>query len=130
MNNIVFLNSEEIIRLNAKQIQYYGGIHGLRDRHLLESATHESQVSFSGTYLYKDIFEMAATSAYSLIKNHPFIDGNKRTGMAAAFIFLYSNKYRLPLNQEEWVNLAIDIATSKITLKKVAHILRKKSRAR
>lgn len=124
---IRFLTLEEIIRLHAEQIEIFGGMHGIRDQGLLESALYEPQASFGGKYLHGNLFGMATAYAYSIIKNHPFIDGNKRTGIMSALLFLDYHDTYLNLTQEEVVNLAITIATTKISHKKIAAQLKKKT---
>jgi death on curing protein len=125
MQHIRFLMPYEIIRIHASQINRFGGIHGIRDYGLLESATFEPQASFGGEYLYKDIFNMSAAYAYSIIKNHPFIDGNKRTGTLSALMFLDYNGYETSANQDQLFELAIAIAISKITIEEIASFLKK-----
>jgi death-on-curing protein len=68
-------------------IEVYGGSEGLRDEGLLGSAIAQPQTSFSHNYLYADLFEMAAAYLYHIVQNHPFYDGNKRTGAAAQLPF-------------------------------------------
>lgn len=78
LDSIFFLTEEEIISIHTVQINKYGGPHGIRDKGLLASAVHTPQATFSNQYLHQDIFQMAAAYMYSIIKNHPFIDDNKR----------------------------------------------------
>ena len=124
MLDIEFLTTDEVLKLHDDQIKLFGGSYGVRDHNLLDSAIHNPQASFNGKFLHKNIFEIAAAYAYGIIKNHPFIDGNKRTGIMSAIIFLDSNDYETTLTQEELYSLAIDIATSKTTPKKVATIFK------
>lgn len=125
MQHIRFLVPDEVIRIHASQINRFGGIHGIRDYGLLESATFEPQASFGGEYLYKDVFNMGAAYAYSIIKNHPFLDGNKRTGTLSALMFLDYNGYEVDVNQDQLFDLSIAIATSKITIEEIASMLEK-----
>jgi len=75
-------------------IKTYGGSEGLRDAGLLHSAIAVPQASFGGNYLHAGLFEMAAAYLYHIVQNHPFVDGNKRTGAAAAIVFLAMNDIR------------------------------------
>ena len=68
---------------------------------LLDSAINMPKVSFGGDYLHKDVFEMAAIYAYCIIKNHPFADGNKRTGIVCALLFLNYNSTEINVTQAE-----------------------------
>ena len=89
----LFLTQEEVLRAHETQIALFGGSSGIRDLGLLESALSMPQASFGGTYLHADIYEMAAAYLFHIVSNHPFIDGNKRTGMVAAVTFLDLNGY-------------------------------------
>lgn len=127
MKEIRFLTLKEVIKFHDYQLFLFGGLDGIRDHNLLESALYNPQSSFDGNFLYKNIFEMAAAYAHGIIKNHPFFDGNKRTGTASAVTFLRYNRYKLTLTESELYSLAINIATSKTTPKKVATIFKKMS---
>jgi len=127
MQKIRFLDIAEVVLVNKGQIQLFGGLHGIRDKSLLESAVYDVQSSFGGQYLYKDIHRMAAGYAYNIIKNHPFIDGNKRTGIVCCLIFLQYNEIELVFEQDELYKLGIAIATSKSkNIDKTAAIFKKK----
>jgi death-on-curing protein len=96
-----YLAPEQILFLHARLIDETGGRHGLRELALLESAAARPLATFGGQDLYPDLFSKAAALMDSLINNHPFVDGNKRTGIAAAGLFLMQNGYRLtPTNPE------------------------------
>lgn len=92
---------------------------------MLESAIFAPRATFDQTFLHKDIFDMAAAYACGIIKNHPFIDGNKRTGIIVMLIFLKYNGHELNFEQEALCQLGISIAKSKIASKKIASLLRK-----
>ena len=83
----IFLSYDEILEVHDDQILRYGGSNGIRDKKLLFSALAQPGISFGGQYLHETIFEMAAAYLYHIIKNHPFLDGNKRTGIVSALIF-------------------------------------------
>jgi len=88
---LIFLTLAEVIEIHKDQIERYCGHPGLRDYDLLCSAAAMSEASFCGNYLHIDIFEMAAAYVFHICKNHPFIDGNKRTGLACGLVFLEIN---------------------------------------
>ena len=91
MADALFLTLAEVVEIHADQIQRYGGQAGVRDLALLESALAQPEAFFAGEWLHGDVHEMAAAYAYHLCQNHPFNDGNKRTALAAALVFLELN---------------------------------------
>ncbi len=121
---IRFLTFEEIQVLHDQQIDKYGGSHGVRDFGLLQSAAMTPLSTFGGKYLYQDIFAMAGVYAYGIIKNHPFIDGNKRTGIASSLVFLRDNKIKLLFKKGELFSLGIAIATSQVSREEIADFFR------
>ena len=91
MHDPAFLALAEVIDIHADQLRRYGGQGGVRDLGLLQSALAQPEASFSGAWLHRDLHDMAAAYAYHLSQNHPFIDGNKRTALASALVFLELN---------------------------------------
>ncbi len=75
-----FLTLDEVIEIHRDMIERYGGSFGIRDEGLLESAVAMPQAGFGEQYLHADVFEMAAAYLFHIVRNHPFVDGNKRTG--------------------------------------------------
>jgi len=96
-----YLGPEQVLFLHARLIEETGGGHGLRDLALLESAVSRPGATFGGRDLYPDLFAKAAALMDSLLRNHPFVDGNKRTGIAAAALFLIQNGRRLAATNAE-----------------------------
>jgi death-on-curing protein len=96
-----YLTPEQILFLHARLTEETGGSHGLRDLGLLESAAACPRATFAGEDLYPDLFSQTAALMDSLIHNHPFVDGNKRTGITAAALFLVRNGYRLTTSNPE-----------------------------
>lgn len=113
MGKIVFLSLEQILAIHHDQISNYGGSHGIRDLSLLESAVHRLQVSFMGEDLYPNIFDKAAALIHSLVLNHPFIDGNKRTGTIAGAGFLHFNGWDLKVSQKEIEEISLNVESKK-----------------
>lgn len=109
-----FLNQSEVLAIHADQIVSLGGTVGVRDARLLESALAQPEATFSGQFLHSTIYEQAAAYLFHLAKNHPFIDGNKRTAFAVMDTFLRVNGYELTLTNEEAYALVMDVATSRI----------------
>ncbi|BCV23823.1 type II toxin-antitoxin system death-on-curing family toxin [Gelria sp. Kuro-4] len=91
MEDIIFLTLAEVIEVHQDQINRYGGAPGVRDFALLGSSLAMPEASFGGAYLHIGLYEMAAAYAFHLSQNHPFIDGNKRTALACALLFLEFN---------------------------------------
>lgn len=90
-----FLTVEEVLVIHDEQIEEYGGIRGIRDQGLLESAVMMPQASFGGDYLHQNLFEMAAAYAFHIAENQPFLDGNKRTALVSALVFLDINGFEI-----------------------------------
>ena len=114
-----YLDAEAVIAIHAEVLAAHGGSPGLRDRGLLESAAAAPQASFGGTPLIEEPVEVAAAYLYYLCGNHPFVDGNKRTALAAALVFLRENSLLpdpdLPArNPDAWEALVLDVAASRI----------------
>lgn len=105
-----FLDIDHTLKLHRSLIETYGGVDGIRDTGLLQSALAMPQASFGGDYLHKDLFEMAAAYLYHIVQNHPFLDGNKRTGAAAAIVFLAMNDIDLVAEEESLVELVLQVA--------------------
>jgi len=124
----VYLTLEQIIIIHEDQIVRYGGSSGLRDVALLESTVFRPQSSFGGEDLYSTIFDKASALMHSLILNHPFIDGNKRTGIASMLVFLELNGYRLRVIQKALVNVALGVESKKIDIEKLSAWLKKYSK--
>ena len=86
-----FLSKRFVVAYQARLIDLFGGLHGLRDEALLDSALAQPEATFGGEYLHADIREMAAGYAFHLCSNHPFLDGNKRIAAVAMGTFLGIN---------------------------------------
>ena len=95
-----FLSLDEILEIHKDQIARYGGMAGIRDLGLLQSALAQPQATFGGQFLHTDLIEMAAAYLFHIVQNHPFIDGNKRTAFAATYTFLAINGAELTANAE------------------------------
>src|SRR5690606_39032456 len=97
--------------------QETGGIHGIRDEALLDSALNAPFQSFDGEDLYKTIQAKAARLGFALIKNHPFIDGNKRIGILAMLVFLQINGIEISCTDEELIRLGLGLADGSVDYK-------------
>jgi death on curing protein len=125
---IEFLTVEEVLAIHADQIARYGGSLGVRDLGLLDSALATPRAIFGGQYLHGDIYEMAAAYAYHLVKNHAFIDGNKRVGAVAADVFLKLNGLQIVANDQDYYDLIIDIACGNTDKSVIAAFFRVQTR--
>jgi death-on-curing protein len=120
----VFLDTDEVLRVHAAEIEKFGGQLGVRSVELLESAVAIARASFGGKYLHNDIYEMASAYLFHITKNHPFIDGNKRTGAAAALVFLATNGILIRSEQKNFEQLVLDVATGVAGKSDIADFLR------
>ncbi len=111
----VFLDLEIVLKLHKGQIETFGGTLGIRDKNLLESAIAQPQNIYA--YDDGDIFDMAASYAFHISKNHPFLDGNKRTGLQAALTFLYTNGVVIQIEQPRLLQLTLALVTDRIDKK-------------
>lgn len=128
MNETIFLTTEQVIVIHNDQIERYGGSHGIASLSLLESAVMRPQSSFGGKDLYPTIFDKGAAMIHSLIMNHAFVDGNKRTGTVSTITFLELNGYRLIVSQDELINAALRVRHKKWDLSKISSWLKNHSR--
>lgn len=121
---LLFLDIEQVLRLHRSLIEHYGGDPGLRDAGLLQSAIAVPQSSFDREYLHQDLFEMAAAYLYHIVQNHPFIDGNKRTGAASAIIFLAINGLDIDADEDGLVDVTLAAATGRLGKPEIADFFR------
>ena len=116
----VFPQKQEVLEIQEKLINSFGGIHGVRDEHALESAL--AAVENRLYYEHINLATCAATYAYHLTQAHAFIDGNKRIAAAVAEIFLELNGAKLTATNDQIVALFLDIASGKLTRDEVEQI--------
>lgn len=105
-----YLTPQQIMFIHYRLIETTGGPHGIRDLGALQAATARPGATFDRKDLYPDFFTKAATLMESLIKNHPFIDGNKRTAITAAGVFLRRNGLLVDASQEEVYRFIMEMA--------------------
>ncbi|MEX0849673.1 MAG: type II toxin-antitoxin system death-on-curing family toxin [Candidatus Dependentiae bacterium] len=125
MHCIIFLTIQEVLAIHDDQILRFGGLKGIRSQALLESTLSQPQVFFDNVYLHKDLYEMAACYLFGIIKNHPFLDGNKRTGIICAILFLRYNRVKIQPSQEDFYKLAFEVASSKKNKDEIVQELKK-----
>lgn len=117
---IQFLTPEQVLFLHSRLIAETSGEHGVLDLGMLLSALGRLQATFGGKDLYPDFFSKTAALMDSLVRNHPFVDGNKRTAITAAALFLGVNGYRLVVENDEMVRFTLACAQSQISLDEIA----------
>ena len=119
-----FLDLEEVLEIHALQLDEFGGIAGVRDRGLLESAVEQPRATAFGELLHADLFEMAAAYLFHIAKNHAFLDGNKRTALVAALVFLDINGVSLERDDERLYELTMAAAEGRADKAQIADQLR------
>lgn len=120
----VFLKVERVERVHRSMLEAYGGLDGLRDAGLLASAAAMPGTMHGGEWLHADLFEMAAAYLFHIVGNHPFLDGNKRTGAACALIFLDMNGVELNADEDGLVEITLRAATGDADKSDIAAFLR------
>lgn len=126
--NIKYISLDEVIAIHDNMVTLYGGSYGIRDLGLIESAISRPKATFGGEDLYQDIFSKAAALFHSLIFNHAFVDGNKRTTMATTGFFLSQNGYELTTSLKEFVDFPIQVENKHLSLEEIAAWLEKNSK--
>ena len=120
-----YLYPKQILYLYQQIIRQSGGMVGLRDEGLLESAVYRPQATFGGRDLYSDLFSKTAAMGHSIISNHPFVDGNKRVGFEAMRLMLRLNGYDVRASQEAKFAFVIDVAKGKLSEQAMADWLKR-----
>ena len=120
-----FLDLEDVLELHALQLARYGGADGVRDRGLLESAVAQPQATFDGALVHDGLFAMAAAYLFHVVQNHSFVDGNKRTGLLAALVFLDLNGISIAHGSPGLYDLTLGVAEGRITKAAAAETLRR-----
>jgi death-on-curing protein len=123
------ITKDEILTLHKLSIEKYGGADGIRDEGLLESAIARPYQTFAGEDLYHSVFERAAAIGESLIINHPFVDGNKRTGFLGMFALLNLEGFTLSAPEDEAYKITIDISTGTTKFEEILDWLKANTKA-
>ncbi|MGC9333421.1 MAG: type II toxin-antitoxin system death-on-curing family toxin [Anaerolineae bacterium] len=112
-----YLTLNELLQLHRRLVEQSGGSTGIHSMEALESALAQPRMTFSGEDLYPTIAEKAAALGFSLIRNHPFVDGNKRTGHAAMEVFLILNGHEIDASLDEQEQVILQLATGELDRK-------------
>ncbi len=121
----VFLDAGHVLAIHARMVADFGGEAGLRDRALLESAAAMPAARWSGRYLHPGYAAKAASYLFHLCRNHPFVDGNKRTAVVAAEMFLRLNGRRLDASDAELEGLTVGVAAGRVSKAEAVRFFRR-----
>ena len=124
-DDCVHLSIDTVREIHAEAIKQFGGLNGVRDENLLASAVLTPQSSFGGKSPYADIVEVPAAYLFYICNNRPFLDGNKRTAMMAAIVFLRLNGIKPLPDSRKWEKLMLDVAANKLDRAMTSQHLRK-----
>lgn len=123
-----YLTPHKVLFIHDQVVKRTGGSHGVRDIGLVESAVYRPQATFDSNDLYVGVFHKAAALLQSLLKNHPFVDGNKRTALTSAGLFLRLNGYKLVNAKKEEVEFAIRVDNEHLDIEEISKWLKKYSK--
>jgi death on curing protein len=115
-----YLSTEEILLLHFNVIQDYGGSHGVRDEGRVKSVVQAPKLEAFGEQQYKTVHKKAAVYLRNIIADHPFVDGNKRTGVTVTAIHLFRNGYALTAKTKELEDFAVKVAVNKLSIEDIA----------
>jgi death-on-curing protein len=119
------IDVEDVLNFHRKIIEQTGGSDGIRDIGLIESALNRALATFDSNDLYKDIEDKISVITYGLVKNHGFVDGNKRIGVSVMLLLLRLNGIKIKYSQNELVNLGLSIADGSIDEKDIKQWIKK-----
>ncbi len=123
-----FIGLDEVLIIHDRMLKVGGGRAGLHDFTLLHSAIERPKAQLGGAYLYSSLWQMAAALLQSMVKNHPFEDGNKRTAYFSTMRFLRINRYSLEAKPEEAIEFMVKVGMEDLTLEQISSWLKKNSR--
>lgn len=124
-----FLTLSEVLEIHKDQVARYGGTLGVRDIELLKSAMGMPKATYGGELLHPDAYEIAAAYLFHLVKNHPFLDGNKRVGAVATFVFLALNGYDLNAPEDDYAEMVFAVARGELDKAQVTMFIRRWSQS-
>jgi len=122
---INYLTVIDVMFLHDMFLEKFGGLPGVRDFGLLSSAVEIPKSQMFGEDLYPNIYDKASAYLFHVVSNHPFNDGNKRTGFGATLLFLKLNSARISFKGNAFENLVVEVAQGKVTKREIAHFLEK-----
>ncbi len=113
-NDCVHLDLETVLQIHEAVLDAFGGGAGIRHRNLLVSTVSATKARYRGTSVFVDLVEVAAAYLFFLCRNHPFIDDNKRVGLASCLVFLRLNGIEPAPDSDAWEELTLDVAASRL----------------
>lgn len=122
-----YLTVTDLIFINQEVLKFSGGSIGIRELGLIDSAVNRPKSTFDGEDLYPSLFAKAAALFHSVIFNHAFLDGNKRTAIASAAQFLFINGYEIKTSNEELENFTVEVVVKHLEIEEIAIWLEKNS---
>lgn len=122
---MIYLSLEQIIELHDSLVEKFGGLKGIREKGLLESAVAAPMMAVFGEELHKTIYNKAAAYLFYIARNHAFVDGNKRTAAAAALTFLRANGKSVKYDVDEFLEFVVSVAEGKANLEAISHYFKK-----
>lgn len=124
MKELIWIFDEVVIAIHSRQLAEHGGLEGIRDEGLLQSALSRPKNLLAYSESSPDMASLAAAYAYGIVKNHPFVDGNKRTAYVVTRTFLKLNGYDIQASSEEKYQIWIDVAAGKLSEEELASWIR------
>lgn len=123
---MILISKEQVLKIHSALIKETGGIDGMRDENLLDSALNSPFQTFDSKELYPEFSGKAAQLSFSIIKNHPFLDGNKRIGVHIMLVFLALNNVKLLYTQKELIDFGLKVADSSLSKDDLKNWIQKK----
>ena len=123
---MIYLHKQQILKLHNQIINEFGGIHGIRDERLLDSALANPLQTFAGLDLYPTCVDKAVQLCYGLIKNHPFLDGNKRIALHSMLILLSINGLKIEIVHDELIDIIFKVADGSFNSSDLLQLLKEK----
>ena len=120
---MISISIEQIIYLQRKLLEATGGLDGLRDKALLESALSSAFQTFDGVDLYPSIVAKVARITYGLVRNHPFVDGNKRIGTYVMVVLLELNRVQAEFSDDDIIRIGMELANETMDDKQLLHLI-------
>lgn len=124
MQTLEFLEINDVLTIHQILLEQFGGMPGIRDEGLLESAVFQPKATFFGELLHPTIHAQVAAYLYHIAKNHPFLDGNKRTAFGAMEAFLRLNGHNLSFSDEQAYQIVLQVAQGEIDKEELTSLLK------
>ena len=123
---MIYLHKQQILKLHNRIINEFGGIHGIRDERMLDSTLANPLQTFAGLDLYPTCVDKAVQLCYGLIKNHPFLDGNKRIALHSMLILISINGLKIEIAHDELIDIIFKVADGSFNSSDLLQLLKEK----